>query len=103
MLSAGIAVAEFDFRAMLRRREAYLVTVLHMLVIPILVGVSLFWLPDPQIRRVAVLTYAMPCGLNAVVFPKLVDENCEIGASAALLSNLIACLSIPVILTLFGI
>lgn len=46
---------------------------------------------------------SMPCGLNTIVFAKNVGGNCEIGASSALISNVPACISIPVVCAIFNI
>ena len=51
----------------------------------------------------AVMFLALPCGMNTITMPKLFDENCEIGASMALVSNVLACVTIPFVLALFGI
>jgi predicted permease len=53
--------------------------------------------------RAAVILYAMPCGLNTVVFVKNAGGNCEIGAGLALVSSILALGSIPLITYLFGI
>ena len=51
----------------------------------------------------ACFIYALPCGLNTVVFPKLVGENCSVGASLAFVSNILACITIPLVMSLAGI
>ena len=47
------------------------------------------------------MQYAMPCGLNTIVFPKLIGENCEIGAGLALVSNVLAIFTIPLCVAVF--
>jgi predicted permease len=49
----------------------------------------------------AVMMACMPCGLNTIVFPKLVGEDCKIGARLALLTHLFSCFTIPVWLSVF--
>ena len=39
---------------------------------------------------------SLPCGLNTVIFPKLVGEDCRVGARLAFLSHLGGCLTIPI-------
>lgn len=53
------------------------------------------------IVRIATLFYALPCGLNTIVFAKMVDADCSIGASLAFLSNIFACVTIPIVVSLF--
>ena len=49
----------------------------------------------------ALLIYAMPCGLNTIVFPKLIGEDCHIGAGLACISSVLACVTIPICIELF--
>ena len=49
----------------------------------------------------ALMMYAMPCGMNTIVFPRLIGENCEAGAALALISSLLACVTIPICVSLF--
>jgi len=102
MLLAGIVVSEFNFKELLSEKRVYIITALRLFIVPVLIGLltSRF---SRTVTEVAVLIYAMPCGLNTIVFPRLVDEDCRIGAGLALISNVLACLSIPVVLTLFNI
>lgn len=102
MLLAGIVVSEFNFKELLSEKRVYIITALRLFIIPVLIGLltSSF---SRTVTEVAVLIYAMPCGLNTIVFPRLVGEDCRIGAGLALVSNILACLSIPIVLTLFSI
>ena len=102
MLLAGIVVSEFNFKELLSEKKIYIVTALRLFIIPVLIGVITAPF-SKTVMEVAVLIYAMPCGLNTIVFPRLVDEDCRLGAGFALLSNILACLSIPIVLSLFSI
>lgn len=103
MLLAGIVMAEFDLKTVLGNWKIYPMIALRLLILPALVGLALSPLGNPSVMRIAVLFYALPCGMNTVVFPKLVDENCQIGAGLAMVSTLLSCASIPLMFTLFGI
>lgn len=102
MLLAGIVVSEFNFKELLSEKKIYIVTALRLFIIPVLIGLATAPF-SKTVMEVAVLIYAMPCGLNTIVFPRLVDEDCRLGAGFALLSNILACLSIPIVLNLFSI
>lgn len=102
MLLAGIVVSEFNFKELLSEKKIYIVTALRLFIIPVLIGIITAPF-SKTVMEVAVLIYAMPCGLNTIVFPRLVDEDCRLGAGFALLSNILACLSIPIVLSLFSI
>ncbi len=104
MLLAGIVIAEFGLLTMLKNPRAYIITFLRLLVIPITLGGILTLLhADRWILLSAVLLYAMPCGMNTIVFPKNAGHDCAPGASLALLSNLLACGTIPLVFYIFGI
>ncbi len=103
MLLAGITISEFQFPALLKNKKNYIIVFLRLIVIPGILGLLLLPLNNPVLLQSAVLLYAMPCGLNTIVYPKLVDEDCEIGAGMALVSNVLACLTIPLMCALFGI
>ena len=103
MLLAGITISEFQFPALLKNKKNYIIVFLRLILIPGILGLLLLPLNNPVLLQSAVLLYAMPCGLNTIVYPKLVDEDCEIGAGMALVSNVLACLTIPLMCALFGI
>lgn len=103
MLLAGIVVSEFSLRSMLKRKTIYTLAFLRLIFILVLLGVISSRLFGIETTQSAVLLYAMPCGLNTIVFPKLVDENCEIGAGIAFATNILACISIPLVFAVFDI
>lgn len=103
MLLTGMVIADFHFVELLKNPRAYLVTAVRLFVLPLAVGGALWYLVSPSVAQTAVLIYAMPCGLNSVVFPKSIEENCTYGAQLALISCTFSCISIPLVFTLFGI
>lgn len=103
MLLTGMVIAGFRFASLLRNWRTYVVTAVRLLVLPLAVGGVLWWLVSPAVAQTAVLIYAMPCGLNSVVFPKSVGENSTRGAELALISCVACCATIPLIFYLFGI
>ena len=58
---------------------------------------------DPTVTTVALLVLAMPCGMNTIVFPKLVGEDCRTGAALTCVTSILCCITIPLCLWLFGI
>ena len=103
MLLVGIVLADFKISEMLRDARSYLIVALRLFVIPVSVGAILSILAPDYVTRTAVILYAMPCGLNTVVFVKNAGGNCKIGAGLALISSVLACASIPLVMMLFGI
>jgi len=58
-------------------------------------GLSLVMTLPEAVYPSAVLMACMPCGLNTVVFPRMLGRDCSLGAKLILLSSLLACVSIP--------
>lgn len=98
MLLTGMVISEYDFKTLLTNKKTYLLVVLRLLVIPIVLVLVLKPFVSEQIIMAIVLLYAMPCGLNTVVFPRLVNENCKIGASLAFISSILAVVTIPLMI-----
>ena len=96
MLLTGILISEYPIKQMLKKRSVYLITVLRLLVIPLVLGVLLRFVFTEEIVMTAVLLYAMPCGLNTIIFPTLVGEDCRMGASLAMVSTLCSMISVPI-------
>ena len=113
MLLAGVVMSDFKIRTLIGQKRTYVLSALRLIGIPLAVGGIVLAIGAAfsalesallvSVLTCSVLYVAMPCGLNTIVFPRLVDENCEIGASLAFVSNILACATIPVVLTLFGI
>ena len=103
MLLAGIVISEFDVKLLIKDKKAYLVTFLRLLVIPLIIGFVLKLFAGEEEIRYAVLFYSMACGMNTIVYPKLVNEECHIGAKLAFLTNIFTCATIPLNLYLLGI
>ena len=100
MLLAGITISEFASKKLVSDKKVYLVCLLRLLVIPIAVFLVMKPFFSKSALRSAVLLNAMPCGLNTIVFPKLIGEDCELGAKLAFVSNIMALVTIPLILSL---
>lgn len=99
MLMTGVVISGFSFKSILSNKRVYVAAVLRLIVLPLIIGLTLSLFADREMVRTAVLFYALPCGLNTVIFPKLVDENCEIGAGLALVSTVLSCITLPILLT----
>lgn len=104
MLLAGIAVSEYKFSELLRYKANYFVAIWKVLIVPITLGFILIKLLNaPDLARIALMIYAIPCGLNTIVFPKLVGEDCSTGAALALISSILSVGTIPLCLYIFNL
>ena len=98
MLLTGIALSDFSIKKLLSNKKVYIICALRLVLVPLMVWglIKICGLQDLLIP--AVLLYAMPCGMNTIVFPKLVDNDCELGAGTVLISTAISLITIPLCL-----
>ena len=100
MLLVGITLSAFRVRELVCDIKAYILVAIRLLVIPAIVfGICKLFSLDFVIMP-AVMMSCMPCGLNTIVFPKLINEDCLTGAKLAMLSHLFSVATIPLWLTL---
>ena len=103
MLLAGIAISEFGIKPMFSEKRAYILSAFRLLIAPFLIGGFAYLVFGKDVAAIAALYFAMPCGLNTIVFAKAVDEPCKSGASLVFVSTIFACVTIPFVLLVFGI
>lgn len=104
MLLTGLVISEFKLSKIVFNPKIYPVIALRLVVIPLLVGAALRLCgTDPHIAAVAILLFSLPCGMNSVVFPKLVGEDCRAGAGISLVSTLLSAISVPIMFLVFNI
>ena len=99
MLLIGLVLASFPNKELLPDKGTLAFVGLRLLILPSMVlGIckllSLVFTLPPAVYPFAVLVACMPCGLNTVVFPKLVGEDCRRGARMVLYSHLFSIASI---------
>lgn len=102
MLILGMALSEYKFSKLLKNPMNYLVSLLRLVVVPAIFVVIFKLLGLQNVIMPALIVYSMPCGLNTVVFPKMVNEDCETGAALTLISTTLSMATIPLMLMLFG-
>ncbi len=98
MLVIGVIVSQFRIGELLKSKRALILSLIRLLALPLLLR---FVLPltgiDASIVRIAVLYYAMPCGMNTILFAQMIGEDCRSGAELVLLSHLLSILTIPLV------
>jgi len=102
MLLTGLVTAEKPLKNLLTDIRVYPMLLLRMIAMPLAIGGILTLFCEPAVVHTAVLFCALPIGLNTVVYPKMVDENCEIGTGLALTSTALCCVTLPLLLHLFS-
>ena len=96
MVMTGLVLSGFSLRELIWDRSTYIIVAIRLLVLPaIVLGICQIPILRP-FTLYAVLMAAMPCGLNTIVFPKLVGEDCRPGARLALLSHVFSIATLPI-------
>ena len=108
MVLVGLALSTFTLRQLLPNFSAIVFCGVRLMVVPFVVfgickGLSMVMTLPDAVYPSAVLMACMPCGLNTVVFPRMLGKDCSLGAKLILLSSLLACVSIPFWLTMLKI
>ena len=103
MLLTGMVIAQFNVKVILHNARVYILTLIRLIALPLSAGLILSCFFDTSIVQIVVMFLALPCGMNTVVFPRLVDEDCHIGAGLALVSTVLSCVTIPLIISFFHI
>ena len=95
MLLTGMAISQFSIKELLSDWKVYVVCAVRLVLAPFLAWslVKLFGFGFALIPAAAL--YAMPCGMNNIVFPKLVGKDCRHGAAIVLVSTFLSMLTIP--------
>lgn len=100
MLLAGFVLSSFRIRELLPDFKIITLCIIRLIVLPAMIlGVckilSLVTTLPAAVYPFAVIVACMPCGLNSVIFPKLIGKDCSLGAKIALYSHLLSLISIP--------
>ena len=100
MILAGIVISDYNPKELISGARVWIVTAFRLVIFPMAIGLVAKPFVSETALILAVTMSALPCGLNTIVFPKLVGEDCKPGAALGLISNVLACATIPVCLTL---
>ena len=100
MLLTGITLSTFAMKELLSDKTAYLFSFLRLVGIPAIAYGICRLLHIDTFMPMILITTCMPCGLNPIVFPKLIGEDCKPGARLALLTHVLSMVTLPFWLSL---
>ena len=110
MIITGITFANISIKKVLTDKSIYLVSFFRLVLIPcVFAGVfilikKLLAIEIEQYYFVCMLcSLAMPLGLNTVVVPAAYGKDTSVAAGMALISHVLSVITIPIILTVFGV
>lgn len=95
MLLTGITLSGFAFKELLTDRTAYIFSALRLAVIPAVAYLICLGLRLEELAPMVLIITCMPCGLNTIVFPKLIGEDCKPGARLALITHVFSIATLP--------
>ncbi len=96
MILTGCVIAGYNMKQVLTKKDVYYIVCAKMLIMPIIayaVG-KLLRLPYDYFI-IFVMFHCLPAGLNSVVFPSSIGKDSSIGAGVAVLSNVLAVITVP--------
>ena len=94
-LLMGMSISEFSFREILEDKRIWWITAARLVVIPLAVF-GVLKLGRWEFALVpAICSYCMPCGINSIIFPKLIGKDCKSGAGLVLVSTILAIITVP--------
>ncbi len=113
MVLAGFVVGGYSFKEMILNKKVYLASLMRLIVIPsAILGIFTF-INSPivqsiinfQISNAVILftlfAFAGPLGLNTIVYPATYGGDTKTGASMALISSILAIVTLPLMYLLF--
>jgi predicted permease len=100
MLLTGITLSTFAFKELLSNKTAYIFSALRLVVIPAAAYFICRLAGWDWLAPMALIITCMPCGLNTIVFPKLIGEDCKPGARLALITHVFSLITLPCWLSL---
>lgn len=101
MILAGCVIADFDLKKIISRPEVYRILAICMVIKPLIVVLIGKAFRIPQDIFFPLLAFnALPTGLNSIVYPSTVNKDCSLGAGLALISNILAIVTVPLFFSL---
>ena len=107
MVLVGLVLSTFAGKDLLPTGNVVVFCLIRLLLVPLVVfglckGLGLVMTLPEAVYPSAVLMACMPCGLNPVVFPRLIGQDCRLGAKLILFSSILSCATIPLWLWIIG-
>lgn len=101
MMIAGCVMAEKPLKTLISDGKVYISSFVKLIVFPLLAFFALKFLKvDPTITLVAAILWAMPFGMNTVVFPEAYGGDGRKGAQLSFVSHILSIISIPIVFSI---
>ena len=101
MILTGVVVSSIPLKETFTNIRIYIISLVRLIALPLIfAGVSLFFKIPETIYLCALCSLAMPLGLNTIVIPSAYGKDTSVAAGMAVISHLLAIITIPLIFTL---
>lgn len=100
MLLTGITLSTFAAKDLVSNKTAYIVSFIRLIAFPAAAYFICKGARLDTLLPMILMVCCMPCGLNTVVFPKIVGEDCTTGARLALITHTLSIITLPLWLSL---
>lgn len=107
MLLVGLVLSGFSLKQMLPDWQSWVFSAIKLVALPAIIfgickALALFMTLPASVYPVAVFVAAMPCGLNPVIYPRLLGKDCSMGAKLIPLTAILSVITIPLWIYLTG-
>ncbi|MBQ4051996.1 MAG: AEC family transporter, partial [Oscillospiraceae bacterium] len=101
MILTGIVIGKFNLKGLVLRYRVYILTALRLVIMPLCIfGLTVLLKLPHEAQLLVMISQAMPLGLNTIVFPAAYGGDETLGASMAVISNVIGILTVPLMMSL---
>ncbi|MBR6572222.1 MAG: AEC family transporter [Clostridia bacterium] len=102
MVLAGVVIGEYDIKKLITNKKVYLASLFRLIIIPAVVLLALKAVGTAdEILCLTLVAFACPLGLNTIVYPATYGGETETGASMAVISNILAVITLPLMYYVF--
>lgn len=102
MLISGLVISRLPLGRLFNSARIYVAAILRLIVLPAIILAVFYFLGAPtELLAIMLVTYAMPIGMNTIVFPEAHGIDARAGAQLVLISNLMSIVTIPIMVLLF--
>ena len=102
MILAGLVIGGYNIKELITNKKVYFATFMRLIVIPAAMMLVLRAIgASEEIMMLVLMAFAVPLGLNTIIFPAAYGGDTKTGASMAMISHTLAVITIPIMYLLF--
>ena len=104
MIVSGVYLAQCDLRAMLAKKNIYVVSLVRLVVIPLITLLAFVLLPigNETIRMAVLIAAACPVGSNVAIFAEAYHSDYRSAVEQVCMTTILCLLTLPLIVAIAG-